>query len=107
MPVVRGAELLELSHRLDRSIRFRFNNRYLEPEPIAPLPKREPRPKPAAKTRAQDHRATSAAARAPSPRARSSLAAPLAPEPSPTLYASGFAAADFDSLGSGGLIINL
>ncbi len=34
--------------RLDRSVRFRFNNRYLEPDPIAPLPKPEPRPKPAA-----------------------------------------------------------
>lgn len=46
---IRPGQKIIIESRLDRSIRFRFNNRYLEPEPIAPLPKREPRPKPAAK----------------------------------------------------------
>jgi len=46
---IRPADKIIVETRLDRSIRFRFNNRYLEPEPIAPLPKHEPRPKPAAK----------------------------------------------------------
>lgn len=61
---IRPRDKVIIETRLDGSVRFRFKNRYLEPERIAPPPKAPPRPKPAA----------------PKPQSK----APASPKPRPT-----------------------
>jgi len=100
---IRPRDKIVIETRLDRSVRFRFKNRYLEPEAIPPVPRLGP-----PQTRADGPRVATPASYPTPPRARSSVAACLAScSSASSCYACRFAAGAFDSLGSGGLIINL